>query len=485
MHVRSLLRVALLGIVLLPLFAVVYQRQASAQVGQRCFPETGFCISGRIREFWEQNGGLPVFGFPISAQGPFQTEDGRLLQAQWFERQRLELHPENAHPYDVLLGRLGVDRLEQQGRDWFNFPKATPEGASQAGCVFVAQTQHSVCEPFLSYYQRYGLEFDGRPGFSLEENLALFGLPISEAAPELGSDGRERITQWFERARLEFHPELPAAFQVLGGLLGREVLDGTRLPVPPTPTAPPAITPTPQPTPGPGPGGCTLEMSFVRDVAVPNGTVLDPFAPFQRIWQVRNDGTCSWSRFEIIFSRGDQMSGPGAARIPDAQPGQTVDISVPMIAPGVPGEYRGFWVLRATNGATFGGLVAAISVRATPSPTPLPTPSALANTNWNLIALNTTTTPLPDTQPTLSFFNNEVQGTTGCNTFSGPYQITGNGIAIGPLRTTQINCEDALNQQEAIYLQAVQNATSWQRSGAILVLFDAAGNEVARFILAI
>lgn len=33
----------------------------------RCFPETGQCISGRFRSFWEENGGLPVFGYPIAA----------------------------------------------------------------------------------------------------------------------------------------------------------------------------------------------------------------------------------------------------------------------------------------------------------------------------------------------------------------------------------------------------------------------------------
>jgi hypothetical protein len=32
----------------------------AAQANERCFPETGLCITGRIREFWEQNGGLPV-----------------------------------------------------------------------------------------------------------------------------------------------------------------------------------------------------------------------------------------------------------------------------------------------------------------------------------------------------------------------------------------------------------------------------------------
>ena len=75
---------------------------AFAQRGERCFAETGYCISGRIREFWEQNGGLRVFGYPIT---PLQTEtiEGRSLQVQWFERARLELHPTNRRPYDVQL----------------------------------------------------------------------------------------------------------------------------------------------------------------------------------------------------------------------------------------------------------------------------------------------------------------------------------------------------------------------------------------------
>jgi hypothetical protein len=33
----------------------------------RCFPETGQCISGRFHSFWEENGGLAVFGYPIAA----------------------------------------------------------------------------------------------------------------------------------------------------------------------------------------------------------------------------------------------------------------------------------------------------------------------------------------------------------------------------------------------------------------------------------
>src|SRR5262249_45197980 len=106
--------VILIGFLLrfLPLEAVAIN--VASQTRQRCFPETGFCITGRIREFWEQNGGLSVFGFPI---GPQQEDivERQSFQVQWFERNRLELHPENTRPYDVLLGRLAADSLEQQG----------------------------------------------------------------------------------------------------------------------------------------------------------------------------------------------------------------------------------------------------------------------------------------------------------------------------------------------------------------------------------
>jgi hypothetical protein len=54
---------------------------AVAQGDQRCFAETNQCISGRIRQFWEQNGGLPVFGFPTGPQQEVQIE-GKPFQAQ-------------------------------------------------------------------------------------------------------------------------------------------------------------------------------------------------------------------------------------------------------------------------------------------------------------------------------------------------------------------------------------------------------------------
>jgi hypothetical protein len=188
--------------------------------GARCraFPETGQQVCGRLLEYWEQNGGLPVFGYPIGPEQPVQIE-GRTIQSQWFERNRLELHPQNPRPYDVLLGRLGADGLAAQKRNWQEFPKANP-GAPH----YFAETGHAIAPEFWGYWSSNGLEFDGASGKSLQESLALFGLPLSPAQVENNpTNGQPYLTQHFERARFEYHPENAGTpYVVLLGLLGRE-----------------------------------------------------------------------------------------------------------------------------------------------------------------------------------------------------------------------------------------------------------------------
>ncbi len=213
---------------LLALLAGGLAMPAQAQSGERCFAETGYCISGRIREYWEQNGGLPVFGFPI---GPQKEEylEGRPFQVQWFERNRLELHPENPRPYDVLIGRVGHDRLVQQGRDWRGFVQVANTGSGAAvprdDCRYFEETGHRICGAFLEYFNSHGLSFPGQPGITFEESLALFGLPLSDERTERLLDGREYTVQWFERARFEYHPENPEPYKVLLGLMGNQLLN--------------------------------------------------------------------------------------------------------------------------------------------------------------------------------------------------------------------------------------------------------------------
>ncbi len=185
----------------------------------RVFAETGHQVCGRILEYWDQNGGLAVFGYPIGDQVGQQVE-GRAIQLQWFERNRLELHPENARPYDVLLGRLGADSLGAQKRDWNTFGKVGSDHEH-----FFAETGHAIAPQFWSYWSSHGLEFDGRPGASFNESLALVGQPLSEPVYEVNpTNGQQYLTQHFERTRFELHPENAGTpYEVLLGLLGREL----------------------------------------------------------------------------------------------------------------------------------------------------------------------------------------------------------------------------------------------------------------------
>jgi plastocyanin len=75
--------------------------------GARYFPETGHNVDGRFLEYWNQNGGLPIFGYPLSEPIQEQLGDGNTYTVQYFERARFELHPGNQPPYDVLLGQFG------------------------------------------------------------------------------------------------------------------------------------------------------------------------------------------------------------------------------------------------------------------------------------------------------------------------------------------------------------------------------------------
>lgn len=216
------------AIVCLVLFAGLLTLAAQPAFAREiCFPDQPditVCLNDPFSAYWEENGGLPVFGYPLSnARNERNPDLGVELLTQWTERNRLEFHPQNEAPFTILLGRMGAERLAQLGRD------PTQEGREAGplpGCLWFEETGHNVCdqEPgrgFKTYWESNGLRVPGMDAYN--RSLQLFGLPLTQPQMETNSSGHTVLTQWFERARFEWHPDNPDEFKVLLGLLGSEM----------------------------------------------------------------------------------------------------------------------------------------------------------------------------------------------------------------------------------------------------------------------
>ena len=211
---------------LIALVGALTPGRSAAQADQICFPNVrgiGSCISGRFYQYWRDNGGLAIFGYPLTGEFEQPTPEGTFT-VQYFERQRFELHPNNQRPYDVLLGRLGDEVLRRNGRNWQAEP--VPNTIPGDVCRRFEVTRHIVCGDFLPYWFEHGLRIDANPRPSYAESLALFGYPLTEMKEERNPDGFSVQTQWFERARYEYYPNNPDPFKVLLGRLGSEALVG-------------------------------------------------------------------------------------------------------------------------------------------------------------------------------------------------------------------------------------------------------------------
>ncbi|GAB4112014.1 MAG: hypothetical protein Fur005_14100 [Roseiflexaceae bacterium] len=185
--------------------SVTLTHTVGAQARQRCFSETGYCISGVILTYWERNGGLPVFGYPISNLAVETNSDGWTGPTQLFERDRLEDHSNEG--LGVLAGRLGVRWLELQGRSWQSYERVEQPSP---GCRYFAVTGHQICGEFRRYWEQNG-------------GLERFGYPITEALQEYQPEWGGTV-QYFERRRMELHPEFAGTqYEVLLGLLGRDI----------------------------------------------------------------------------------------------------------------------------------------------------------------------------------------------------------------------------------------------------------------------
>jgi N-acetylmuramoyl-L-alanine amidase len=99
------------------------------------FAATRHTLRGTFRGYWLANGGLSIFGYPLTEElRETSATDGHEYTVQWFERARFEYHPEYAGtPYVVLLGQLGREALAARPDVAALPPVAAPAGPATPG----------------------------------------------------------------------------------------------------------------------------------------------------------------------------------------------------------------------------------------------------------------------------------------------------------------------------------------------------------------
>jgi heat shock protein HslJ len=109
----------------------------------------------------------------------------------------------------------------------------------------------------------------------------------------------------------------------------------------------------------------------------------------------------------------------------------------------------------------------------------------LENTYWKAVSIGDRPTRVADNIPEphllLHPADTRASGSTGCNGFSGGYQLSGDSLQFGQLVSTLRACADPeLNRQERGFLDALGATRVWRITGNTLVLSDGT-RPLARF----
>jgi hypothetical protein len=245
---------------------------------------------------------------------------------------------------------------------------------------------------------------------------------------------------------------------------------GTSSPTPsttPTIATPPLISPTP-PKYGTATSSCDLAApGNPIDVTIPDDTVMQPGQSFTKIWRLQNVGTCTWTRsYAAAYFSGEQMGASVSVPLAgNVAPGQSLDISVDMVAPTTPGKFQGNWKLRNASNVLFGigpnssapfwvRIVVAITPTGTTTVTNTPTPTSpvVVNTPTATPVVRVSGTVNLSITDTLDLDTTVINGGAGTDLLfelngNGQHQLTPQNNAIigvyGTSQPSKANCQAA------------------------------------------
>ena len=128
------------------------------------------------------------------------------------------------------------------------------------------------------------------------------------------------------------------------------------------------------------------------------------------------------------------------------------------------------------------GMLASLTACCPITGSPAPA-TQIENITWKLVSygdLNNPQSVIVGTEVTVLFQSAgaQVQGSGGCNSYGGSYEISGPGLTVSGLISTKMYCTQppGVSDQEASYLEILQAADSVQVSGGRLQINS--GNRV-------
>jgi len=191
---REIKKLTLIGITLVLALSVVLSSPVKAQsTDVLYFEETGHSITGVILEYYQSvEDAMLLFGFPITEEF---TDENDGQRTQYFQHMRLDITSGKDGP-SVKIAPLGKLLYDENAA-------ATPLNTMNTACRTSAATGKQVCYDFLRFYEAHN-------------GAKYLGDPISNLIEQNG-----RIVQYFENARLEWRPELPAGQKIGVSNLGQ------------------------------------------------------------------------------------------------------------------------------------------------------------------------------------------------------------------------------------------------------------------------
>jgi len=155
-------------------------------------------------------------------------------------------------------------------------------------------------------------------------------------------------------------------------------------------------TQTPTPTPdrtATAIADCIFDLEISDDPAI-QPRVLMPEQEFEKVWRIKNTGTCAWpERVHLRFASGDELEVVEKDRVPSLEPGEAVELSITLRAPTEFGEYVSAWQVEDHEEQGIGEKLK-IAIVVGPTPTPPPPPTLVTETPTSTPTLEASATPM-------------------------------------------------------------------------------------------